>query len=66
MNIVVNGEGKEVPAGLSVAALLDHLGLHAGRVAVERNRGILPRDRWAATAVAPGDSYEIVHLVGGG
>lgn len=66
MWITVNGEEKEVPEGLDVAALLAHLGLAAERVAVERNRSILPREHWAATRVAPGDTFEIVHLVGGG
>jgi thiamine biosynthesis protein ThiS len=35
-------------------------------VAIERNLEILPRDRWDATRVSPGDRYEIVHFVGGG
>jgi thiamine biosynthesis protein ThiS len=66
MTVTINGEPREIPEGLTVAALLDHLGLAAGRVAVERNRDILPRDRWPSTEVAPGDVYEIVHFVGGG
>jgi thiamine biosynthesis protein ThiS len=66
MTVTINGESREIPDGLSVSALLEHLGLAAGRVAVERNREILARERWAATAVATGDVYEIVHFVGGG
>jgi thiamine biosynthesis protein ThiS len=66
VEIVVNGEKQEVPAGIEVPALLAHLGLPAGRVAIERNLEILPRAQWAVTAVQPGDRYEIVHLVGGG
>jgi thiamine biosynthesis protein ThiS len=49
-----------------VTDLLAHLGITAGRVAIERNLAILPRAQWDTTAVAPGDRYEIVHLVGGG
>jgi thiamine biosynthesis protein ThiS len=49
-----------------VAALVEHLGLKPERVAVERNREILPRHCWAETLVTEGDSYEIVHFVGGG
>ena len=64
--VVINGEPKEVPPGLSVSALLAHLGITAGRVAVERNLDIVPRAEWAATQVAAGDRFEIVHLVGGG
>ncbi len=66
ITITVNGEGREVPAGMSVTALLDHLGLPAERVAIERNLEILPRALWEKTAVQVGDSYEIVHFVGGG
>jgi sulfur carrier protein len=66
IQIVVNGEAREVPAGMGVPALLTHLGLPGDRVAIERNLEILPRSQWAATAVQPGDRYEIVHLVGGG
>jgi len=66
MRIEVNGEGREVPEGLHVAALIEHLQLNPGRVAIERNLEILPRAAWAATRVAPGDRFEIVHFVGGG
>jgi thiamine biosynthesis protein ThiS len=64
--VVINGEQRRVPAGVSVAHLLVHLGIAAARVAVERNLELLPRAHWEATSVAPGDRYEIVHLVGGG
>lgn len=66
VQIVVNGEAREVPEGLGVPALLSHLGLPAERVAIERNLEILPRSAWPATTVQAGDRYEIVHLVGGG
>jgi sulfur carrier protein len=66
IQIIVNGETREVPPGLGVPALLSHLGLPTDRVAIERNLEILPRSQWAATDVQPGDRYEIVHLVGGG
>ncbi len=66
MKIVLNGEEREVPEGLSVAGLLAHLALASGRVAIERNLDILPRDQWESTQVAPDDRFEIVHFVGGG
>ena len=37
IQIVVNGETREVPTGLGVTGLLLHLGLPAERVAIERN-----------------------------
>ena len=62
----VNGDEREVPAGLSVAGLLEHLGLHPRMVVVERNGDILRRDGLDAVRVEPGDAYELVHFVGGG
>jgi thiamine biosynthesis protein ThiS len=66
MNVVINGEKREVPEGLNVAALLESIGITGDRVAIERNLDILPRARWKETQVQPNDSFEIVHFVGGG
>ena len=66
VTIRVNGDEREVPAGLSVAGLLEHLGLHPRMVVVERNGDILRRAALDAAPVEPGDSYELVHFVGGG
>ena len=66
MQIQLNGERREIPAGMNVAAMLAHLGLNAARVAIERNLEVLPRAQWGATAVAEGDRFEIVQFVGGG
>lgn len=66
IQIVVNGESREVPQGSGISALLVQLGLPNDRVAIERNLEILPRSQWASTNVEQGDRYEIVHLVGGG
>jgi thiamine biosynthesis protein ThiS len=66
VTITINGERREIPEGLHVTALVRHLGMAENRVAIERNRDILPRARWEETAVAAGDSFEIVQFVGGG
>ena len=66
MNVTINGESRDVPAGLTVAALLSHLGLATERVAIERNLEILPRAQWESTRVESGDRFEIVNFVGGG
>jgi sulfur carrier protein len=66
MMVTINGERREIPDGLNVTALLDHLGMSNGRVAIERNLDILPRARWPETQVESNDSFEIVHFVGGG
>ena len=66
MQITLNGEAREVPEGLSVRGLVEHLGLTEGPVAVERNRAVVPRAEHDKTPLAPGDVVEIVHFVGGG
>jgi thiamine biosynthesis protein ThiS len=66
MTVVINGERSDIPDGLNVAGLLDHLGMSNGRVAVERNLDILPRARWQDTLIQANDNFEIVHFVGGG
>ena len=66
VQVMVNGEAREVPEGSGITDLLSQLGLPNDRVAIERNLEILPRSQWAATVLQTGDRFEIVHLVGGG
>jgi sulfur carrier protein len=66
MQVTVNGASKDVPQGLSVRGLLDHLALTSGPVAVEINRAIVPRAKHGERIVNEGDAIEIVHFVGGG
>ena len=66
VSIRVNGDGRRVRAGISVAELALELGLEPARVAVERNLAIVPRSTLAEVKVEDGDDYEIVTFVGGG
>jgi len=66
MEITVNGDRRTVPDDLTVAALLEFMQMRPNRVAIERNRDILPRAQWVETQVQPNDSFEIVQFVGGG
>jgi sulfur carrier protein len=66
MRIVLNGEDREVPEGVTVIGLLRELGLEGVLVAVERNEEIVPRAAHATTTLADGDTVEVVHFVGGG
>lgn len=64
--ITVNGTPRSVVAGTTVAGLLSELGIAGGRVAVERNKDVVPRATYEQVALAPGDHLEIVAFVGGG
>ena len=66
MRATVNGDNLELPEGLTVAALLRHLGVRAERVAVERNGAVVKKARHAEEPVEPDDVLEIVTFVGGG
>jgi sulfur carrier protein len=66
MKIIINGKAKELPGPMTVAELVEHLGLKPGRVAVELNREIVPRSRHAEVQVTEGAVLEIVQAVGGG
>ena len=66
MTIQINGEKKEIRERLSVAQLLEELGIRPARVVVELNRDILQREAHGTTFLKEGDAVEIVHFVGGG
>ncbi len=66
MRVVINGEEKEFAGELTLAGLLEQLGMKSDRVAIELNRDIISRDRWAGTRLHDGDRLEVVHFVGGG
>jgi sulfur carrier protein len=69
MKLHINGEEREFansPAPFALSALVEMLGMKADRVAIELNRDIVPRDRWAETTLNEGDKLEMVHFVGGG
>jgi sulfur carrier protein len=66
MQVTVNGALREIPDGLTVRGLVEHLGLTEGPVAVEVNGAVVPRARHVAHRVEAADVIEIVHFVGGG
>ena len=65
MRIVVNGEGMEVPDGLTVEGLLRHLGIRAEYTAVALNREVARKQSYATITLREGDRVEIVRPVGG-
>jgi len=66
IDVVINGQSRSIEEGTTVSVLLTLLGLGERRVAVERNREIVPRAEHATTILAAGDRLELVTFVGGG
>jgi thiamine biosynthesis protein ThiS len=66
MKLQINGEPRDFNPPLTLAGLVDQLGMNTDRVAIELNLSIVARDLWAKTSLAEGDRLEIVHFVGGG
>ena len=66
MKIRLNGEDCEFAPPLTVLTLLQQAGYGERRVAVEVNRGIVPRSAHGSHALAEGDQVEIIQAIGGG
>jgi len=66
LSLRINGDHRRVPAGMTLAELINSIGLDPLRVAVERNLEIVPKSTFASLCVEDGDDFEIVHFVGGG
>jgi len=66
LRLTVNGEVRKADPGTTVAALLAAMGIDPARVAVERNRDVVPRATWANAGLSDGDRIEIVAFIGGG
>jgi sulfur carrier protein len=66
MQVRINGKMQEVKDGLSIAGLLQELGLEARYAAVALNGEVIRRAEHPAVIVKEGDRIEIVHAVTGG
>ncbi|UCC56481.1 MAG: sulfur carrier protein ThiS [Gammaproteobacteria bacterium] len=66
MQIILNGNDREVPDHLSASDLITDLGLAGKRLALEVNTTIVPRSHLDCHLLQPGDRVEIVHAIGGG
>ncbi|MGD8484164.1 MAG: sulfur carrier protein ThiS [Thioalkalispiraceae bacterium] len=66
MEIIVNGQHKQVPDSYTAEQLVEEMGLTGKRIAMEVNLEIVPRSCYNAHIFHAGDKVEIVHAVGGG
>ena len=66
MILSINGEERGFESVSTLSDLVAQLGMKPDRVAIELNRDLVRRDRWAEVKLSDGDQLEIVHFVGGG
>jgi thiamine biosynthesis protein ThiS len=66
VDVVINGEPKQVAGGATLLEVLDQLELDPRAVVVEHNRRIVRRPALSNVTVSAGDAIELVHFVGGG
>lgn len=66
MQIIVNGEQRDVLDGLTAEQLVEEMGITGKRIAMEVNLDIVPRSQYTEHTFNAGDKIEIVHAVGGG
>lgn len=66
MEILYNGELRQIVEGATLADLLAQLDRPAQQVAVEVNRELVPREQHGLRCLRPGDEVEVVTLAGGG
>lgn len=66
MNIRLNGEDHSVEADTTIQQLVDSLDLKSLPIAVEVNRSIVSREKYADTVINDGDVIEIISYMCGG
>ena len=66
MVIQLNGEQRDVEAGITVAGLLQYLGIRLDQVAVEINLEIMEKSGFETRLLKEGDRVEVMSFIGGG
>jgi sulfur carrier protein len=66
IQVIVNGEPRDVPAGTTVGHLVAMITELVTGVAAAVNGEVVPRHSWAGTPLRDGDQVEVVTAVQGG
>jgi len=66
MQLNINGVQREMPDGMTVAALLEALEIRQDGIAVAVNHAVVPQNSHASHTLNSNDAIEVIHAVGGG
>jgi sulfur carrier protein len=66
ITVSINGTTRQLPDFISIAMLIDEIGLTGKRIALELNGEIVPRSLYLTRHLADKDRLEVVVAVGGG
>lgn len=66
MQILINGESKEINHEINLIELLKQFSLPLERIAIELNKEVVRKKDWESIKIKEADKIEIVHFVGGG
>lgn len=66
ITLTINGDTQRFDGQPTLAAFMACMGLDSRKVAIERNRAIVPRSQHGSTPLVDGDVLEIVEFIGGG
>ena len=66
MEIVVNGEARNVREKTTLQELVGEMGFLEKPVVCEVNLSIISRKDWEGTILSAGDAVEVIGFVGGG
>jgi len=66
IQVIVNGEVKQIFPPYTITGLLEGIGWKATQVVVEHNGRVLPRAELGVTTITNGDRIEIILPVAGG
>lgn len=66
MQVLINGETRQIENELNLRQLLEKLELPTERIAIELNKDVIRKKDWESIKISDADKIEIIHFVGGG
>ena len=66
IKIQLNGDPYVIDGDARLTALIETLKMKPTRIAVELNREVVPKAKYATVTLREGDELELINFVGGG